>query len=103
MKLQKIYDCRTMGQVFDEEPLVVWVECSKDDGAEFKGWYMVSSDWAKYYPKQYYFHQSRLPSGKVCQRKVSAKISETLIDIIKCNIDQVVDYAELYKQATKGA
>ena len=42
-------------------------------------------------------------SGKVCQRKVSAKISKTLINIIKCNIDQVVDYEELYKQATKGA
>ena len=103
MKLEKIFDCRTMGQVFDGEPLVVWVECSKDDGAEYKGWYMLSSDWAKYYPKQYYFHQSKLSGGKVCQRKVSAKISKTLINIIKCNIDQVVDYAELYKQATKGA
>ena len=87
MKLQKIYDFRTMGQIFEGVPLTVWVECAKEDGSEFKGWYILSAD-TKYHHHnqgQYYFHQSKLASGKACQRKVSAKINKTLIDIIKCN------------------
>ena len=100
MKLQKIYDFRTMGQIFEGVPLTVWVECAKEDGSEFKGWYILSAD-TKYHHHlmgQYYFHQSKLASGKACQRKVSAKINKTLIDIIKCNIDQVEDYAKLYEK-----
>jgi len=100
MKLQKIYDFRTMGQIFDGVPLTVWVECAKEDGSAFEGWYILSDD-PKYHHHiqgQYYFYQSKLTSGKICQRKVSEKINKTLIDIIKCNIDQVEDYAKLYQK-----
>ncbi len=108
LKLDKIEDGRTMGQIFDDCPLVVDFECSSEDGAEYKGWYYTygwdnkDSDGYKFASKQYHFYQSKLKDGKKCSRQVSAKITEIIIDIIKSNISSVKDYGKFHRQVCKG-
>jgi len=100
MKINKIYDCRNMGQLDDGFPFSVWIECTAKDGAEYKGWYHPTDEWKTFknkygfnaYDKGFYFHQSKLVSGKTCCRKVSPKITKTLISLIKQNLSTVTDY-----------
>ena len=107
LKLDKIWDGRNMGQIFDGCPLMIDFECSSEDGSQYKGWYYIdgwdnkASDGYKFAPKQYHFWQSKLKHGRKCSRKVSAKITEIIIGLIKSNISSVEDYGKLYKSVTK--
>ena len=106
LKMNKIWDGRTMGQIFDDCPLVVHFKCSSEDGVEYKGWYYTygwdnkDSKGYKFAPKQYHFYQSKLKNGKKCGRKVSPKITEIIISLIKSNISSVEDYGKLHKSVT---
>jgi hypothetical protein len=110
MKLNKIYDHRNMGQLDDGYPLSIWIECTAKDGAEYKGWYHPTDEWKTFIPKSlsgrkrplydkgFYFHQSKLASGKTCSRKVSVKIQKTLIDLIHQNLASVTDYGIMWNK-----
>ena len=112
MELNKIYDCRNMGQLDDGFPFSVWIECTAKDGAEYKGWYHPTDEWKTFIPKKgnlskmknpiydkgFYFHQSKLASGKTCSRKVSVKIQKTLIDLIHQNLASVTDYGIMWNK-----
>lgn len=106
LKLIELSDCRTMGQIFDDCPLAVHIECISKDGIEYKGWYYTEgwenkdSKGFKFATKQYHFYQSKLKDGKKCIRKVSAKITEKIIDLIKSHISSVEDHKEYFKKIT---
>ena len=106
MKLNKLYDCRNFGQLDDGYPFTVKIECTDEKGAEYKGWYYVDDNWADYKIDgnrtlgnyrwnigRYYFHQSKLESGKPCCRKVSAKITKLILQLINDNISTVEDFS----------
>ena len=50
------------------------------------------------YDKGFYFHQSKLASGKTCSRKVTTKINTILIDLIHQNLSSVTDYGILWNK-----
>tara|TARA_R100001440_G_scaffold26368_1_gene42907 strand:- start:7121 stop:7468 length:348 start_codon:yes stop_codon:yes gene_type:complete len=104
-KINKIHDGRNMGQIDEGFPLSIWLECTKDDGSEFKGWYYPGDEWESYrikgkfkIPYKYYFHQSKLASGKTCQRKTTPKITKMLIQLIEENKSRVKDYGILWNK-----
>lgn len=106
MKINRIYDCRNMGQLDDGYPFSVWIECTAKDGAEYKGWYHPTDEWKtfknkygfKSYDKGYNFHQSKLASGKTCSRKVTVKVQNTLIELINQNLSSVTDYGIIWNK-----
>lgn len=110
LTLNKIYDCRNIGQLEQLYPFTVWIECTDDKGSEYKGWYYIDDNWAGYkLPTgialgnikvgRYYFHQSKLPNGKKCERKVSAKIQKMLVDLIEANKASVKNYSFDWERA----
>ena len=102
MKIDKIYDCRNMGQLEDGYPLVVKVVCCDDKGAVYQGWFYPTDDMRCYLKEDgtwitsdraFNFYQSQLPSGKKCSRKVSTKISKIILDLAIANLSKVEDYS----------
>tara|TARA_Y100001951_G_C11224443_1_gene230820 strand:+ start:161 stop:514 length:354 start_codon:yes stop_codon:yes gene_type:complete len=105
LTLNKIYDCRNIGQLEDGYPFTIKIECKDDKGAEYKGWYYIDDNWGDYKLShgrtlgdyrdvgRYYFHQSKLQSGKTCCRKVSAKIEKMIINLIEANKSSVRNYS----------
>jgi len=108
LTLNKIYDARNIGQLEDRYPLCIYFHCSSNDGAEYKGWYYPTDDrrcylfkngtW-KHEERKYYFHQSKLSSGKSCSRKVTSKISKMIVDLIEANKSSVRDYSFDWERA----
>jgi len=108
LTLNKIYDARNIGQLEHRYPLCIYFHCSSNDGAEYKGWYYPTDDrrcylfkngtW-KHEERKYYFHQSKLSSGKSCSRKVSSKISKMIVDLIEANKSSVRDYSFDWERA----
>ena len=112
LKINKIHDSRNIGQLDDGYPFSVWIECTAKDGAEYKGWYHPTDEWKTFIPKKgnlskmkkpiydkgFYFHQSKLESGKTCSRKVTAKITTILINLIHQNLSSVTDYGILWNK-----
>ncbi len=112
MKINKIHDCRNIGQLDDGYPFSVWIECTAENGAEYKGWYHPSNEWKTFIPKKgnlswkkkpiydkgYNFHQSKLSSGKNCLRQVSVKLQKTLIDLVHQNLSSVTDYGIIWNK-----
>ena len=86
MEVKKLYDARDLGEFTEGKDLVLKIECIGFDGSEYKGWYHTVG--THHSGKKYNFFKTRLPNGKKCQRKVSIKIENILISIIKKNVDQ---------------
>lgn len=86
MESIKLYDARNLGEYEEGKDLTLKIECIDEDGSEYKGWYHTVG--TNYSGKKYNFFKSKLPNGKKCQRKVSIKIENILISIIKKNVDQ---------------
>ena len=86
MEVKKLYDARNLGEFTDGKDLVLKIECIGFDGSEYYGWYYTVGTHCS--GKKYNFFITRLPNGKKCQRKVSSKIENILIAIIKKNVDQ---------------
>jgi len=112
LTVNKIYDCRNMGQLYDGYPLLIWLECSGDDGAEYKGWYYPTDDMRSYLrsngtwinsDKKFYFHQSKLSSGKKCNRKVSPKINKMMLELLEANKSSVEDLSKHFGQGRGSA
>ena len=112
LTVSKIYDCRNMGQLYDGYPLLIWLECSGDDGAEYKGWYYPTDDLRSYLrrdgtwinsDKKFYFHQSKLSSGKKCTRKVSAKINKMMVELLEANKSSVEDLSKHFGKGRVSA
>tara|TARA_B110000285_G_C14752002_1_gene435615 strand:+ start:195 stop:551 length:357 start_codon:yes stop_codon:yes gene_type:complete len=107
LKINKIHDSRNIGKLDDGFPFSIWIECNSEDGAEYKGWYHPTDEWKTFIPKNrkspiydkgYNFHQSKLVSGKTCSRKVSAKITTILINLIKKNLSSVTDHGIIWNK-----
>ena len=111
LTLNKIYDCRNIGQLEELYPFTVKIECTDDKGSEYKGWYYIDDNWADYKlptgrtlgnardMRRYYFHQSKLPNGKKCERKVSSTIEKILVDLIEANKASVKNYSFDWERA----
>tara|TARA_R100001079_G_scaffold43600_2_gene22058 strand:+ start:1440 stop:1811 length:372 start_codon:yes stop_codon:yes gene_type:complete len=112
LTLNKIYDCRNFGQIDDGYPFTVAINCSGEDGAEYKGWYYVDDNWGDYLikwevdgkkcsrrlgdakdNKRWNFWQSKLPNGKKCSRKIKPSIGAMMLSLIKENKDSVENFA----------
>ena len=112
LTLNKIYDCRNFGQLDDGYPFTVAINCSGEDGAEYKGWYFVDDNWVDYQikwevngkkcsrrlgdakdNKRWNFWQSKLPNGKKCSRKIKPSIGAMMLALIKENKDSVENFA----------
>ena len=111
LTINKIYDCRNMGQLYDGYPLLIWIECSDKDGAEYKGWYYPTDDLRSYLrpdgtwlnsDKKFYFHQSKLSSGKKCNRKVLPKINKMMIELLEANKSSVEDLSKHFGAFGQG-
>ena len=105
LKVKKIFDCRNMGQLYDGYPLLIWIECSDEKGSEYKGWYYPTDDMRSYLRndgtwinnnKKFYFHQSKLSSGKKCNRKVSPKINKMMVELVEENKSSVKDLSKYF-------
>jgi len=93
MKLTKIYDGRNLGEFTEGKDLVLKIECSDENGSEYKGWYYTVG--THFSGKKYNFFKSKLANGKKCQRKVSSKIEKILISIIKKNQKNYLGWGEI--------
>jgi len=101
-----------MGHLYDGYPLLIWIECSDKDGAEYKGWYYPTDDLRSYLrpdgtwinsDKKFYFHQSKLSSGKKCTRKVSAKINKMMVELLEANKSSVEDLSKHFGKGRVSA
>jgi len=86
MEVKKLYDARDLGEFTEGKDLTLKIECIDEDGSEYYGWYYTVG--THHSGKKYNFFKTRLPNGKKCKRKVSSKIENILISIIKKNVDQ---------------
>lgn len=101
IQLTKLYDCRTVEEVFTGEPLTIKAEFIDAQGITYSGWKYVDDTKAHYSGFNHRFFQSSLPSGKKCSRKVSAKINKELLSAISLHT-QEFDICDWYYWPKKG-
>ena len=102
IELVKFFDGRTVEEVFSGKPMTVKAEFVDDRGITYFGWvsglpnFILFPDWGEenfdepVKDFEHRFFQSSLATGKKCQRKVSEKIQEKLLQLI-------TDHAALFK------
>ena len=104
MKINKLTDARTMGQISKGVPLIVEIICNDQNGNQFEGWYHTTDyhlQEPRGYQMKYVFRQTVLSNNKKCDRKVRPSIAKKIASVIENNLHSVIDCAKLMNK-TKG-
>ena len=84
MQLTKIYDSRTINDVFNEGPVVLKAEFKCEDGSTYFGWKFPEGEF-HFTGVNYNFFKSSLPCGKKCCRKPSSRQIDQMLKLIEEN------------------
>ena len=98
MKINKLSDARTMGQITKGVPLIVEFIFNDEDGNQFEGWYHTTDyhlQEPKGYQMKYVFTQTVTSENKKCNRKVRPSVAKKIVSIIEDNLHSVEDCAKL--------
>ena len=87
IQLTTLYDGRNLGELTDGSPQVIKAEFADADGVTYFGWKFIDDDEVHYTGHNHRFFQSSLPGGKKCQRAISSKIKNRLLELIADHVE----------------